>query len=582
MARRFSLSARMTTIAAILLCLLGAIAIHEVWTLHRQVAQERHTLARSLVEAIRNQIEYFHTLEIIGDLSRAEAQRQALQVIQAARFSDGNYLWVHDLDGNVLAHPLNPELVEQSRQGSLSPEMSALLERFNKAISIKDSATVSYMWPSPRGGEPTAKVSYLIHFEPWNWVIGSGVYLGDINQETRSRAWLLLGSLAVIAVLAIGVTLRLALGITRPLKQVTAAMAAVAAGDLDHPLPPVERNDEVGDLSRAMAIFCQQQRAARAIQLAHQEQQRLTSTVFNTIAEGVIVTDASGVIKAVNPSFTQLTGYQPEEAIGQTPRLFASGRHDSEFYRQMWDSLLHDGQWSGEIWNKTKEGRVFPEWLSIRAIHDDNQQISEYVAAFSDITQRKQQEERVQWFADHDSLTGLINRRAFDRDLPELVRNALNNHLRVAFLFIDLDRFKDINDTHGHLIGDRLLQAVAQRLRYSVRDSDLVARMGGDEFVIVLSPIHDRMAVYRLADTLVNKLAEPLHIEHTTLLPSASIGVLLVPDHAKSVDEALRLADQALYRAKNQGRNQWATLDGKGTVPAQAIKDDNPRSEAEG
>jgi len=284
---------------------------------------------------------------------------------------------------------------------------------------------------------------------------------------------------------------------------------------------------------------------------------RLHATVFATTTEGIIVTDAQNRIKTVNPAFTHITGYSQEEVVGRDPKLLGSGRNTPDFYRTMWQSLHTTGHWSGEIWNRRKDGTIFPEWLSVVAIRDERGNVQEYIGVFSDITQRKHDEEQILRQANYDALTGLPNRALlFDR-LSQAIALAHRDETKVALLFIDLDRFKSINDGLGHAVGDDMLRLVAERLRVCVRQSDTVARFGGDEFVIILENVKDVPAVAALAGKVVRVLSEPFHLAGRELFIGASIGVTLYPEDSTDPNTLLRNADMAMYQAKEGGRSQF-------------------------
>ena len=295
-----------------------------------------------------------------------------------------------------------------------------------------------------------------------------------------------------------------------------------------------------------------------------EDQMRMNATVFETTTEGIMVTDEQGRIKAVNPAFIEMMGYSSEETVGQMPTFFASGRHDKAFFAEMWERLHEVGSWAGEIWNRRKDGSVFPEWLSIAAIRDELGIINEYVAIFSDITQRKQDEEQILYQANYDVLTGLPNRTLlFDRLLQSIV-SARREGWNFALMFLDLDRFKSVNDLYGHVAGDELLQLVGSKLRSMVREVDTVARFGGDEFVVLLQGINKEQDAALVAEKIVDGLSEPCRITDRVVSIGATIGITFFPADANEsgslMDEAnvlLSNADMAMYHAKSSGRNHY-------------------------
>ncbi len=282
---------------------------------------------------------------------------------------------------------------------------------------------------------------------------------------------------------------------------------------------------------------------------------REAATVFEATAEAIMITDARGVIKRVNPAFTATTGYTAEEAVGRTPRLLKSGRHDAQYYGEMWSQLLASGRWEGEVWNRRKSGEIFPEWQIISAVRDDSGKPVEFVSLFIDITQRKRSEAEIAYRANYDALTGLPNRNLLAERLGQALKQARREHARVAVMFVDLDFFKEVNDTLGHAVGDRLLQAVAERMRHCVRETDTIARQGGDEFVVLLADVRETSDAALVAEKIIAQLAAPFQLDDHEIHIGASIGITLFPDDGRDVETLFRNADLAMYRAKDGGRN---------------------------
>jgi len=288
-----------------------------------------------------------------------------------------------------------------------------------------------------------------------------------------------------------------------------------------------------------------------------EEQLRLSAKVIESSGEGIFVTDRDTRIVSINPAFTRITGYAPEEVLGRTPDLFRSGRHDAEFYRAMWESIRTQGSWQGEIWNRDKNGRVFPEWLSVSVVRDAHGEVDHYVGLFTDISERKRAEERIRHMAEHDALTGLPNRVLLGDRLSQAIAAAQRERRVMALIFLDLDRFKNINDSLGHQIGDRLLQAVAGRIVSTLRGSDTVSRPGGDEFILLLPEIAHPDAAARIAEKLIEALARPCVIDGHELAVTASLGISIYPEDGEDADTLIRNADTAMYHSKESGRNVY-------------------------
>ncbi|MFS8086274.1 MAG: diguanylate cyclase domain-containing protein, partial [Acidobacteriota bacterium] len=286
---------------------------------------------------------------------------------------------------------------------------------------------------------------------------------------------------------------------------------------------------------------------------------QVAATAFES-QEGMIITDADMRILRINAACSAITGYAPEEAIGNTPRMFSSGRHDAAFYRRLWADINANGAWKGEIWNRRKNGEIYPEYASISAVKDASGAVTHYVASFTDISHRKSAEDEIKHLAFYDPLTRLPNRRLLLDRLRHALVAGSRNHSAGALLFIDLDNFKTLNDTLGHHKGDLLLEQVAQRLTSTVRQEDTVARLGGDEFVIMMEGLsldsEDAAdQALQVAQKILVVLNEPFDLQGQGFAGSASIGVGLFSRESDTVDELLKRADLAMYQAKAAGRN---------------------------
>ena len=294
--------------------------------------------------------------------------------------------------------------------------------------------------------------------------------------------------------------------------------------------------------------------------MAESETQMAASVFHNTI-EGIIVTAVDGTILSVNPGFTRITGYSPAEAIGQTPRLLKSDHHEPAFYQALWRTITETGCWQGEIWNRRKSGEAYLEWLTITMIPGPDGRPFRFVSVFNDITETRQKDERIRHLAFHDALTGLPNRMLLQDRLGHSLEIARRDATQVAVMFIDLDRFKVVNDSLGHDVGDLLLIQVTQRLAHCLRKSDTVARQGGDEFVVVLTDFDVIGEIAEVAEKIIAALAEPVTLRDHEIHIGASIGIALFPQDGDDVTSLMRDADTAMYRAKNAGRNTFRFFD---------------------
>ncbi len=282
----------------------------------------------------------------------------------------------------------------------------------------------------------------------------------------------------------------------------------------------------------------------------------LSHLVLDQLKDGVIITNEEAKILKVNSAFTEITGYSQDFVLGKTPSILKSGRHTKDFYSDIWKSITHHGWWAGEVWNKRKNNNIFPEWLQINRVIEPVTKKMFYIAIFSDITDRKKRQYELDRLAHYDVLTGLVNRHFLNINFSNLLENSKRKKTKNAVLFLDLDHFKQVNDIYGHHEGDLLLQETAQRILSKVRTNDIVARIGGDEFVIILSRIQDEKIILKIAESLIKEIRKPFFINNNEHNIGTSIGVSIYPDHGTTTAELMSRADSAMYRSKNAGRNQ--------------------------
>lgn len=352
-------------------------------------------------------------------------------------------------------------------------------------------------------------------------------------------------------------------------KIATDSMADVIAGRrFNCPLPILHANGEQSMIEtrithgywngRPALISTSQDITERLIA---EERQQLAASVFDNAHEGIMITDPKGRIVEVNSTFSELTGYARDEAIGQTPDLLKSGHHDPAFYREMWQKIAEDGYWRGEIWNRKKSGEIFVELLTISTVRNRNGEIANFVAIFSDITVIKQHQQRLEHLAHYDALTQLPNRMLLSDRLQLAMAQTERSGKMLAICYLDLDNFKPINDQFGHSAGDFLLIEVAQRLKTCVRAGDTVSRLGGDEFVLLVSNLDDLHECDHAVGRIIGALSQPFRVSEHSVTISASIGVTLYPHDGSDADTLLRHADQAMYAAKQGGRNRHHLFD---------------------
>lgn len=283
----------------------------------------------------------------------------------------------------------------------------------------------------------------------------------------------------------------------------------------------------------------------------------LASSFFENTNEAIVVADKDGLIKSVNRGFSKITGYSEDEAIGKNPNILKSGIHDIGFYKSMWESLEKNGYWKGEIWDKRKNGEIYPQILSISKNKTPKFNEDYYMSVFTDISDLKKSEKKVYYSANHDPLTNLPNRTYFNKELETILKEADKENYQVALYFIDIDKFKEVNDTYGHNVGDKMLINVSKRLLNSIRENDVIARIGGDEFVLIAKNIKNEGNVKQLADNLKKKIKEPMEVENQIFHVGLSIGVAIYPQHGRTSGDLLKNADIAMYEVKKSTRGDF-------------------------
>ncbi len=299
---------------------------------------------------------------------------------------------------------------------------------------------------------------------------------------------------------------------------------------------------------------------------ASEKQLKLLAMVFQNSGEGIIITDAENRIEKVNLSFTRLTGYRFDEVAGRNPRMLSSGLQSREFYQAMWKRLLDEGYWQGEIWDRRKNGETYPKWLSIAVVRNEQGEVVNFIGSFSDIAELKRAEREIEKLAYQDPLTGLPNRFSLLSQFEQALARARRNNAGVALMFIDLDRFKIINDTLGHHIGDKLIVKVGDRLRKTVGEREIVARFGGDEFVVLLQEAETISAVEAIAANIVKDLSHTYFVDEINLFSSPSVGISIFPEDGDNIHAIMKNADTAMYQAKSSGGGRYRFFDAGMTV----------------
>jgi diguanylate cyclase (GGDEF)-like protein/PAS domain S-box-containing protein len=387
----------------------------------------------------------------------------------------------------------------------------------------------------------------------------------DFNDYRHTKSLLITGQIALQILLFISISWMIR-RFMKPIRKLQATMASMRVSGSTEQFVPIKiknnSQDEIGKLTEA---FNQMSEALSD----SESSMKLASSIYVSNANAIVVTDENNLIVDVNPAFTRITGRTKDEVLGKDPKFMSSGRHSKEFYSQMWKAILSQDHWEGEIWDKHKDGSAYVKSINIVVLRHKNGSIYRYVAQFSDITEQKAKDDLIYRQANYDTLTNLPNRRLFYDRLGQAIKLGHRTSLPVALLFIDLDRFKEINDTLGHAAGDKLLIEAAQRICSCVREADTVSRLGGDEFTVILPEIGDIAQAKKIAQKIVQEMTKPFFFKNNenSYQISASIGVSVYPLDAESQGALIHCADNAMYSAKAAGRNCFICYSESNTQP---------------
>lgn len=463
---------------------------------------------------------------------REQRMAEGMERLRAWRFGTTGTFAVFSLDGRVLAHTQWP-----AQEGKLitqvgSPEVQRIRQKLLDFANT-GGGFIDYPWSGDSSAEKGERTSLVTPYRPWNIVVIASVFDGELKPAFDAERTAIFQSVA-----------------NRLPLVASAGAAALAIAMLASYL-----------FSRWMSAQLRaytQRIEAHATTVEEQaEALKLAARVVETSREGILITDAHAQILSVNPSFCAITGYAPDEVIGRRPSILSSHRHDEKFFEALWDSVRRTDTWTGEIWNRKRDGTVFPEQLTISTVRNTNGEVLHYVGTFLDLSDRKEAEDRIRELAEFDTLTRLPNRALLNDRLGQAIAIAEREKKRVAVVVIDLDRFKTVNDSLGHATGDEILLQVGLRLRGLVRQSDTVARLGGDEFAILLTaldqPAHSLPVVRKITESFMS----PFVIGENDFHITPSIGVALYPDNGSDAATLLKNADAAMYHAKDVGRNNF-------------------------
>ncbi|WP_374475826.1 EAL domain-containing protein [Zoogloea sp.] len=459
--------------------------------------------------------------------------REGLDRLRAWNFGDTGHFMVMNNDGNLLLQPIAGRGVDELKLGKFGSPAEDHIRQDMLKLARAGGGLLNYSAPHHAEGGSDTRSAYVMAYSPWKIIVIASIFEQEMQSalaaERNAAAVALSGRvpyLLVVVAATVGVALAASLLFSSWMR-------------------------------RLFAAYHEKLEAHTQTLEAQAGELRLAGHVFESSREGIIVTDPHTRILAVNPAFTQITGYTAAEVLGQTPAFLASGDHDADFYNAMWKSIRETGSWTGEIRNRRKDGTAYPEQISIGTVRGPAGDVRHYVGTFLDITERKEAEKRIRHLAEFDALTQLPNRALLGDRVAQAIALAQRSGEQLAVLFIDLDRFKNINDSLGHAMGDRILQEVASRLHRLVRQTDTVSRLGGDEFVVLITGLEHPGYAVTTAQKILSTLGEPYLIDKHELQITPSIGVAMYPTNGTDTETLLKNADAAMYHAKNSGRNDF-------------------------
>lgn len=526
------------------------------WVLGRFEIQIEHAAETRAEQAADGLINGMNLLMLTGEITDPENRKLLLSKMSQSR----GVTELRIIRGRAVVDQFGPGLPEEAAVDDLDREVL----RTGKTLFRK--LTLGNGRPALRVVVPyIAKQDFrgtnclACHITQSGSVNGAASVTISLSEEDAQLAeiedWLWIGHivLQVLLLIIISLFVRIVIvrNITRPIKKLQNTMAEIQLDMNFARRADVDMNNpDIGKMAQDFNVLVGKLERAN-------ERLQLFVKMFENSGEAILITDAQRRIIAVNPAWYKITGYTEEEAIGKNPNILSSGRQDAKFYQAMWKSINDTGVWQGEIWNRRKDGEIYPEWLSIGTVKSSQNEIINYIAVFSDITKRKEAEAHIEHLAHYDSLTHLPNRALFADRLKHALVAGRRNNKKTALLFLDLDNFKLVNDTMGHLAGDLLLQSVANRLKSCVRESDTICRQGGDEFMILLPEVGGADDAETVTRKIIDGMKEPHRVGDKELVVTLSIGISISPDDATDDEMLIKHADDAMYIAKDSGRNNY-------------------------
>ncbi|MCG8617377.1 MAG: cache domain-containing protein, partial [Desulfobacterales bacterium] len=478
--------------------------------------------------------------------------------IEKLTFGETGYSYIVDTQGNTIIHPELSGNVLDIKDAHGTHIIREMIQRRNGYIT--------YNWRNPSESVAREKFVAFAHIPTLDWIIASSSYTAEVFGSLAEIKRMFILVLVAALLLTGAVTLLISASITKPLSTLIQRFEKGAKGDWSLKIMNT-RHDEIGQLWSNFNRFMDQLTTSRNDLIAEikvrktaENKLKLFEKVFENTSEGICITDDQGKIEAVNNAFTRITGYGADEVIGENPRILKSDRHEPVFYEQMWAALIQDGYWSGEIWNRKKNGEAYPELLSISSIRETGA-TDKYIAVFHDISEMKLKEQQIEHMAYHDPLTNLPNRALLKDRLTQAIADAQRAGEMIQILFLDLDNFKNVNDTVGHAKGDELLKETARRLTAVIRTGDTVSRLGGDEFIIMIPHMHNTTEMIAMVERVQSVFKAPFELGDQQFYVTGSIGMAVYPLDATNEDSLIRNADLAMYQTKNTGKNHYSVFE---------------------
>ncbi len=476
--------------------------------------------------------------------------------IEAMTIGREGYPVVLNQQGEILVHPY--------LSGNVHDQDTANSKFLQRVIAAK-TGSITYDWTEPRDGTVRQKIAVFSTIAEFGWLVAATGYVDDFYAPLHTLRLSFIALSVLTVLFSILVSTYLSRIIIAPLKALLADLSRQASR-LDLPLPQSSTKNEIDELASYFKNYVHKLQASnqRLAELLTEQQRSaldlsIYKEVFDHIVEGISITNAEGLIVQTNPAFSAITGYAAAEAIGQNPKILKSGRHPAEFYSTIWTSIQSQGFWSGEIWNKRKNGEIYPERLTISAIRDKEGRITHYAAVFNDITQVVEQQERIHFLAYHDHLTKLPNRLLLLERMQQAVSACKRHGGVLVCMIIDLDNLKTVNDSIGHDTGDTLLRHFVERIQPTVRGEDTLGRMGGDEFVLIFhSPTAAIEDILPVINRLNEGVKEPFLLAEQLVYMTISIGIAIYPDDGLLTEDLLKRADLALAGAKHTTGNSYS------------------------